>query len=39
MSENEFYNVLDNPIYDAKIRKLKNDDPANAETIFNPLIS
>ena len=39
MEINNFYSVSDNPTYDLEIRKLQNNDPANAETIFNPLLS
>lgn len=31
------YEVLDKPEYDSVIRKLKTSDPANADTVFNPL--
>lgn len=32
------YEVPEKPVYDPVIRKLKTSDPANADTIFNPLI-
>ena len=31
------YEIPQKPEYDPIIRKLKTSDPANAETIFNPL--
>lgn len=34
----EFYSIPENPQYDDKIRRIKNDDPVNAETIVNPII-
>ena len=37
MEESNFYTISDNPIYNSEIRKLKNSDPANARTVFNPL--
>ena len=33
------YEVPENPTYDPVVRKLKTTDPANADTIFNPLFS
>lgn len=33
------YEIEENPIYDKLIRKLENTDPAEAETIFNPLFT
>ncbi len=35
---NENYIMSESPVYNEEIRKLKNSDPANAETVFNPLI-
>ncbi len=35
----DIYIIDDNPTYKPEIRKLKNSDPANADTIFNPLFS
>ena len=32
------YTIPENPQYTAEIRKLENTDPANAETILNPLV-
>ena len=37
MEESNFYTISDNPIYNSEIRKLKNSDPVNARTVFNPL--
>lgn len=34
-----FYEIEANPDYIEEIRRLENTDPANAETIFNPLFS
>lgn len=34
-----FYEIESNPDYIGEIRRLENTDPANAETVFNPLIS
>lgn len=33
------YEISDEPIYNAKIRRLENSDPASANPTFNPLIS
>lgn len=33
----EAYEIPDNPVYDPVIRKLKRSDPAEADSIFNPL--
>ena len=33
----DIYAIPEEPVYNVFIRKLKNSDPANAETIFNPL--
>lgn len=35
----DIYEISENPVYNPQIRKLKNSDPANADTIFNPLFS
>ncbi len=35
---NESYVLPESPVYNESIRKLRNTDPANAETVFNPLI-
>lgn len=35
----EYYGIPENPQYSAQIRALRNDDPANAEEIFNPLFA
>lgn len=32
------YTIPENPEYITEIRKLENTDPANAETVFNPLV-
>ena len=32
------YVVPTNPVYNPQIRKLQNSDPANANTVFNPLV-
>ena len=32
------YTIPENPEYTTEIRKLENTDPANAETVFNPLM-
>lgn len=32
------YIIPENPEYTTEIRKLENTDPANAETVFNPLV-
>ena len=37
MADDPKYDIPVNPIYDDEIRKLKNDDEANATTVFNPL--
>lgn len=33
------YNIPENPVYSAEIRRLENTDPASADPTFNPLIS
>ncbi len=33
-----FYTLPEEPVYNTEIRKLQNSDPANAETVFNPLV-
>lgn len=33
------YEIEQKPVYVKEIRRLENSDPANAETIFNPLFS
>lgn len=32
------YDIPSAPAYDPRIRRLQNSDPANAETVFNPLV-
>lgn len=34
----DIYDIPEEPVYNGSIRKLKNSDPANAETVFNPLL-
>lgn len=34
----EIYAVPENPLYNPNIRKLQDSDPAQASTIFNPLV-
>ena len=38
MAEN-YYPIPKNPVYDPNIRALQNSDPANADTVFNPLLA
>ena len=38
MAENN-YPIPKNPVYDPNIRALQNSDPANADTVFNPLLT
>ena len=38
MAENN-YPIPKNPVYDPNIRALQNSDPANADTVFNPLLA
>lgn len=33
----EYYSIPDKPVYSEQIRMLRNDDPANADEVFNPL--
>ena len=33
-----YYNIPENPEYNAEIRKIQNSDPVNADTIVNPVI-
>ena len=33
-----YYEIPENPIYDSDVRRLENNDPADADEIFNPLI-
>lgn len=36
--EEQIYELSKNPVYNEAIRKLQNTDPANASTVFNPLV-
>ncbi len=36
--EDQVYELSKNPVYKEDIRKLQNTDPANASTVFNPLV-
>jgi len=33
------YEIPEEPVYDPNVRKLQNDDDANAETVFNPTLA
>ena len=34
----KFYDIPENPVYSAEIRRIQNSDPVNADTVVNPVI-
>lgn len=38
MANDPVYIIPEEPVYNPSLRALKNTDPANAETVFNPLL-